>query len=337
MRACLFVALCLSALPGCERQETVAPDDGKRPEKFGSGVNFGDAEDDPAKAAAVVKTFFEKFSSGDVDAAMELCTPDLTLRVNGDEAVEEGRAIVSRYLRKLPGSIALARVFVGEFGAVVAEGMRVKTSGGATGSGFVVIVEFDGDRISNLSMVTRTLDGVVDNLPPAPTLHDAVQSIDEMSNDLNKAVAENLYITWTHRNWDDLKRVTSPSVVVHDTAQGKTINGFDALKTDFEQQVAAFPDLRFELKQSWAAGDYVAVEYELGGTHTGVFNDIPATGASFTIPRVDVYRFADEVVVEMWSYYNPDRITEGIREAQAKQAPAQPTEVDDDNDDDSDE
>ncbi len=331
----LLVGLCLALLPACERQESVTPDDGKRPEKFGSGVSFGEAEEDPARAAAVVVQFFEKFTSGEVEAAMDLCTPGLRLRVNDGEAVENGRAVVSRYLRNLPGSIGLSRVLVGEFGTVVAEGVRVKTSGGATGSGFVLTAEFEGDRISAMTMVTRTLDGQVDDLPPAPTLPERVTVIDEMSNDLNKAVAENLYRTWTHRNWDDLKRVTTEEVVWHDTAEGQKAAGFAALIAAFDGQAKAFPDLRFELKQSWAAGDFVVVEYEIGGTHTGTYGEIAATGASFQIPRVDVYRFADEVIVEMWSYYSPDLIRDRIREAQApKTEPTQNDEADEDEDED---
>ncbi|MGB1017129.1 MAG: nuclear transport factor 2 family protein, partial [Nannocystaceae bacterium] len=167
-KSSLLVVLALLQGAACERKDSAAPDDGKRPHKFGDGVEFDDLEDDHNKSAALVTEFFAKFAAGDVEAAMEFCTPDLSLRVNADEAVHEGRALVSGYLRKLPGSIALARVFVGEFGTVVAEGVRVKTSGGATGSGFVMIAELDGDRISELTMVTRTLDGRTGDLPPAP-------------------------------------------------------------------------------------------------------------------------------------------------------------------------
>jgi len=322
IRSSLLFVLALSLGTACERKDTTAPDDGKRPNKFGDGVEFDGLDDDYSKSAAIVTEFFTKFTSGDVEAAMELCTADLSLRVNGDEAVHEGRALVARYLRKLSGSIGLARIFVGEFGAVVAEGVRVKTSGGATGSGFVMIAEFDGDRIAQLTMVTRTLDGRTGDLPPAPTLPDSVAVASEMSNDLNKAVAENLYRTWTRRSWDDFQPVAASAVVSHDTARGKTTTGVDALAADFEEQVKAFPDLEFELKQSWAAGDFVAVEYEVTGTHTGSLDDIPATGATFKIPRVDVYRFADEAIVEFWSYYSPDLIRDRVREEQEKQIPA---------------
>ena len=50
-----------------------------------------------------------------------------------------------------------------------------------------------------------------------------------------------------------------------------------------------FPDLRIEIHNVIAEGSLVAAEYDLLGTHTGVFLEYAPTGRTFRIPALSVY------------------------------------------------
>jgi steroid delta-isomerase-like uncharacterized protein len=50
-----------------------------------------------------------------------------------------------------------------------------------------------------------------------------------------------------------------------------------------------FPDLHIEIRNVIAQENLVAAEYDLIGTHTGVFLDHPPTGRAFRIPALSVY------------------------------------------------
>lgn len=50
-----------------------------------------------------------------------------------------------------------------------------------------------------------------------------------------------------------------------------------------------FPDLRIEIRNMIAQGSLVAAEYDLLGTHTGVFLEYEPTGKTFRVPALSVY------------------------------------------------
>lgn len=49
-----------------------------------------------------------------------------------------------------------------------------------------------------------------------------------------------------------------------------------------------------------AEGDRVVVRWTHTGTHVGEFGGIPATGKTFTIDGIDIYRVADGKLCEHW-------------------------------------
>ena len=64
--------------------------------------------------------------------------------------------------------------------------------------------------------------------------------------------------------------------------------------------LAAFPDLRAEVKDCFGAGDRVAVRLVFHGTHTGEFLGIPATGRTVSYDSTELYRVVDDRIVEEW-------------------------------------
>ena len=64
---------------------------------------------------------------------------------------------------------------------------------------------------------------------------------------------------------------------------------------------AAFPDLRAVLHESVAEGDLVVGRITLSGTHRGEFMGVPATGRSFSVQHLHMYRVTDGKVSEHWA------------------------------------
>jgi steroid delta-isomerase-like uncharacterized protein len=65
-----------------------------------------------------------------------------------------------------------------------------------------------------------------------------------------------------------------------------------------------FPDLRIEINNVIAEGALLVAEYDLLGTHTGVFLDHPPTGRAFRIPAVSVSEHNGELFTRETVYYD---------------------------------
>lgn len=56
----------------------------------------------------------------------------------------------------------------------------------------------------------------------------------------------------------------------------------------------------FTIEDVIAEGDRVAVRWTNSGTHVGEFAGIPATGRTFTIAGIDIYRVEGDLLAEHW-------------------------------------
>lgn len=63
----------------------------------------------------------------------------------------------------------------------------------------------------------------------------------------------------------------------------------------------AFPDSRFTVEDTIAAGDKVVGRITWSGTHQGEFLGIAATGKAFSVSHIQIFRFAGGKVVEHWA------------------------------------
>jgi len=59
-------------------------------------------------------------------------------------------------------------------------------------------------------------------------------------------------------------------------------------------------DQRFTVEDIIAEGDRVVVRWTTKATQVGEFLGIPATGKSYTIPGIDIYRLQDDKMAEHW-------------------------------------
>jgi steroid delta-isomerase-like uncharacterized protein len=68
----------------------------------------------------------------------------------------------------------------------------------------------------------------------------------------------------------------------------------DGVVQYFRMMLAAFPDMRMDVKDLIASGDKAVARLRVSGTHKGAFMGIPATGKSVSVNLIDITRFGDD-------------------------------------------
>ena len=68
----------------------------------------------------------------------------------------------------------------------------------------------------------------------------------------------------------------------------------DGVVQYFRIMLAAFPDIRMDVQDSFASGDKAVARLRISGTHQGEFMGIPATGKPVSVNLIDITRFGDD-------------------------------------------
>jgi steroid delta-isomerase-like uncharacterized protein len=103
---------------------------------------------------------------------------------------------------------------------------------------------------------------------------------------------------------DLLDSIYSPEVAVHDDGYPTDICGLDELKTLYSRSHTAMPDLSIKMDEMYINGDRIFWVWTFGGTNTGPFGDMPATGKSASVSGVAIDRIENDMIVEEWVYWN---------------------------------
>ena len=61
----------------------------------------------------------------------------------------------------------------------------------------------------------------------------------------------------------------------------------------------SFGDLRHDVHETIAAGDRVVARMTLRGTHTGLFEDLAASGRTISVGQISIFRIADDRIAEI--------------------------------------
>lgn len=107
---------------------------------------------------------------------------------------------------------------------------------------------------------------------------------------------------WGRGELDVIDEVFADDYVRHELRPGVAPPGPEGMKritTDFRD---AFPDLRLEVDILLAEDDFVAARWTASGTHAGRWGAVEPTGRTATFSGVDIFRFANGKVVEMWNH-----------------------------------
>jgi steroid delta-isomerase-like uncharacterized protein len=119
----------------------------------------------------------------------------------------------------------------------------------------------------------------------------------------NKALVLRFYEeVWNMGNVDVTLEVFAPDYERHDLRPSETVPGPAGqakVAADFR---AAFPELRMEVDLILAEGSLLAARWTPEGTNTGARGSRPATGKRARFSRVNIFRFRDGKVAQLWNH-----------------------------------
>lgn len=119
-----------------------------------------------------------------------------------------------------------------------------------------------------------------------------------MSTEENKAIVRRMVEEWNKGNravWDE---IMAPDCVYR-LSNGKSATAQE-MKQFVQELERAFPDHHLTIEGLIAEGDKVVALYTDSGTMKGSFMGMEATGKRFTVPAIEIYRFAGGKIVEAW-------------------------------------
>lgn len=116
----------------------------------------------------------------------------------------------------------------------------------------------------------------------------------------NKALMRRYYDeVWQQGNMAVAEVLVAPTFVDHMPLPGQAPG-----RAGHNQAVmlilGAFPDHQFSIEDLVAEEDRVVGRWTMRATHTGELMGIPATGRPVTMSGIDIARFADGQITEVW-------------------------------------
>lgn len=100
------------------------------------------------------------------------------------------------------------------------------------------------------------------------------------------------------RNLDLLDEVVRPDYIEHYPLPGQG-SGLQGIKDRYSMVINGL-DPHFTVEDVIAEDDKVVVRWTNSGTNVGEFLGAPATGRTFSIPGIDIYRIEDGKLAEHW-------------------------------------
>lgn len=124
-----------------------------------------------------------------------------------------------------------------------------------------------------------------------------------MSVEENEAMVRRFYEeVWNRGDVEVALEVFADDYVRHDLRPTQALPGPEGQMKIASEFRAAFPDLRMELDLILGEDDLVAARWTTDGTNTGPWGGRPATGKPARFSGVNIFRFRDGKVVELWNH-----------------------------------
>lgn len=149
-----------------------------------------------------------------------------------------------------------------------------------------------------LAMASLTL--VACNNEKKTDADDKMMSDEKMSSspedkeERNKKTALASVEAFSSNNLDAVLKDVTPDGVDYGDGNMKPLKGLDSIKTNIKAYMDAFSDLKGENLKAVADGEWVMVWGEWSGTWKNDFMGQKATGKSYKVKDVDVFKFNDE-------------------------------------------
>ena len=124
-----------------------------------------------------------------------------------------------------------------------------------------------------------------------------------MSPAENKALVRRFYKeAWANGELEVIDEVFANDYVRHDLRSTQALPGPEGMKRITADFRSAFPDLRFEVEIVIAEDEFVAARWTASGTHRGAWGAVGPTGRSATFSGVNIFRFENGKVAELWNH-----------------------------------
>lgn len=116
----------------------------------------------------------------------------------------------------------------------------------------------------------------------------------------NMALLQGAFAAMSRQDIEACTRVMTDDFIINLAEVPYQKHGLDAWRGHARILIAAFPDVRIDVEDIFAAGDKVAVRVQISGTHRGEFLGNQPTGKAVSYKSHEVYRFADGKIAEEW-------------------------------------
>ena len=108
-------------------------------------------------------------------------------------------------------------------------------------------------------------------------------------------------------------RYLAADFVNHDPPFPGAADGAEGMRQAGEVMRAAVPDWRSEADHYIAEGDLVVEHFHASGTRTGPLMGVPADGQPLTLRGIQIFRIADDKIVERWGRLDDLGLQEQLR------------------------
>ncbi len=122
-----------------------------------------------------------------------------------------------------------------------------------------------------------------------------------MSIEQNKATVRHLFDAVTDTDLDGALALVMDDIVVHTQVPGIE-PGREGFRTFLAGFFSAFPEQSVEVHELVAEGDRVLARHTHHAVHGGDFAGLPPTGKRVTVDGLELFRFRDGKIAEMWHH-----------------------------------
>ena len=117
----------------------------------------------------------------------------------------------------------------------------------------------------------------------------------------NKALVRRLFEEFVTKGDESVvNELIAEDYVDHNPPSPNIAPGPEGVKQLFAGRRSAFPDAAVTVEDQVSEGDKVVSRLTITGTHQGEFMGIPATGKSFSMGAVAIFRIEGGKIVERW-------------------------------------
>jgi len=110
---------------------------------------------------------------------------------------------------------------------------------------------------------------------------------------------------WVRGDLSAYERFVDPDQVLHLAGFPEPFRGRDAALGWARTYRSAFPDIELTIETVLAEGDHVALRWHSTQTHRGAYLGVAPLGTRVTMTALQMFRFADGKIVEVWLMFDP--------------------------------